>query len=85
MSTLRFQQYMNSIRLTGRHLVHSQTTRKVRILVCRKIASCLKDTYSNIIHSIWPKAGAYFRGRSYARFDSSYAVKKVSCKREWLQ
>ena len=25
---------MNSIRLTGRHLVHSQRTRKVRILVC---------------------------------------------------
>ena len=84
---------MNSIRLKGRHLVHSQTTRKVRILVCRKIASWTesisggknsvtvlsynpKDTCSNIIHSIWPKAGAYFRGRSCARFDSSYAVKR---------
>ena len=88
---------MNSIRLKGRHLVHSQTTCKVRILVCRKIASWTesisggknsvtvlsynpKDTCSNIIHSIWPKAGAYFRGRSCAEFDSPYAVKKVSWK-----
>ena len=88
---------MNSIRLKGRHLVHSQTTCKVRILVCRKIASWTesisggknsvtvlsynpKDTCSNIIHSIWPKAGAYFRGRSCARFDSSYAMKRCLVK-----
>ena len=42
-------------------------------------------TPAAILPRIWPKAGAYFRGRSCARFDSSYAVKKVSCKRERLQ
>ena len=37
-------------------------------------------TPAAILPRIWPKAGTYFRGRSCARFDSSYAMKRCLVK-----